>query len=226
MSQEDRAEAAYLLLRDEIVELQRPPGELLSEVAIAEHLGMSRTPVREALRRLSGNGLVVLEHGRPARVAPITPDTIAQTHQVREALETYAFRLAALSPERARFRPVMDRMESLTQSDQQDLPPMFDLVDDVMATVGAVTGNSMLVELIAGLRLQMRRMNGLNPDRQAGISDAVAQWIELLSAVTRGDPGEAARLVSVRLQESMQNIIDTFPRVPQLLTTYTGTENT
>lgn len=215
--QEDRADTAYRLLQHEIVEMKRPPGEQLSEVAIAEHLGMSRTPVREALRRLSDKGLVVLEPGRPATVAPITPGTIAQTHQVREALETYAFRLAALSPEHARFRALADRMDSLTQSDQRDLPSMFDLVDEIMTMVETVTGNTMLINLIAGLRLQMRRMYGLNPDRQARISIAVTQWAELLAAVTRGDPVEAARLVSIRLQGSMQTITDAFPRLPQHL---------
>lgn len=178
---------------------------------------MSRTPVREALRRLSEQGLVVLEPGRPATVAPITPGTIAQTYQVREALETYAFRLAALSPEHERFRALKDRMDLLTTSDQRDLASMFDLVDEIMAMVATVTGNAMLIDLIAGLRLQMRRMYGLNTDRRARISVAVTQWAWLLAAVTRGDPVEAARLVSIRLQGSMQTITDALPRLPQHL---------
>jgi DNA-binding GntR family transcriptional regulator len=88
------AEQVYLELRTAIIEDEFPPEAELQEVALAERYGVSRGPVREALRRLSSDGLVVLTPRRGARLRPIVPHDFLSAYQVREVLEVLAVQLA------------------------------------------------------------------------------------------------------------------------------------
>lgn len=86
---------AYAAVRDGIAQGRLAPGEWLREGAVAEGLGLSRTPVREALRVLAAEGLVELVHNRGARVVRWTPADIEETYRLRALLEGEAAFLAA-----------------------------------------------------------------------------------------------------------------------------------
>jgi DNA-binding GntR family transcriptional regulator len=90
---------AYAQVRAAIVENRYPPGTRLVEQRIAEELGLSRTPVREALRRLEAEGLVVSEPNRGAMVRPLSETEVVDLYGLRIRLESYAVELAT---ERAR----------------------------------------------------------------------------------------------------------------------------
>ena len=81
-------------LREEILANRLPPGTVLGEVALAESLGVSRGPVREALGRLAAEGLVTVRPRRGAVVSALSPQEFLEAYQVREALEALAIRLA------------------------------------------------------------------------------------------------------------------------------------
>ena len=86
---------AYERLRQAIVEGRYAPGERLIEVRLAEELELSRTPIREALRRLDAEGLVVHERNRGAIVRSMTIDEVIDIYELRGRLESYAAELAA-----------------------------------------------------------------------------------------------------------------------------------
>ena len=88
------AEHAYERVRAAIVEQRYPPAARLIEQRIAEELGLSRTPVREALRRLEAEGLVVSERNRGAMVRPLSPTEVADLYGLRIRLESYAVEVA------------------------------------------------------------------------------------------------------------------------------------
>src|SRR5947209_4787828 len=87
-------ERVYRTLRAEILANTRLPGTELLEVGLAERLGVSRGPVREALGRLASEGLVVIQSRRGAFVAGLSKQAFLEAYQVREALECLAVRLA------------------------------------------------------------------------------------------------------------------------------------
>jgi DNA-binding GntR family transcriptional regulator len=87
--------AVYDRLRAAIVEGRHPPGARLVEQRLAEDLAVSRTPVREAVRRLEAEGLVVVERNRGAHVRPLSEAEIADLYEVRARLEAYGAELAA-----------------------------------------------------------------------------------------------------------------------------------
>src|SRR3954463_15444131 len=87
-------EAVYQRVREAILEGEIPPGATMSQVALAEELGISRTPLREALRMLQSEGLVDAERNRRVRVAPVSPQDLEELCVMRVTLEAEAIRLA------------------------------------------------------------------------------------------------------------------------------------
>jgi DNA-binding GntR family transcriptional regulator len=86
---------AYEQIRQAIVEGRYRPGQRLVEQRIGEEFSLSRTPVREALRRLEAEGLLTSERNRGARVRMVTPDDIVDLYELRARLESLAAELAA-----------------------------------------------------------------------------------------------------------------------------------
>jgi DNA-binding GntR family transcriptional regulator len=116
---------AYTQVRAAIVESRYPPGHRLVEQRIAEELGLSRTPVREALRMLEAEGLVVSERNRGAMVRPLSQTEVVDLYGLRIRLESYAVEVAT---------------ERATESELGDLVDAADAFGDVRrATVVEAT---------------------------------------------------------------------------------------
>ena len=86
---------AYEALRSAILNGSIRPGERLGEVELSSQFGVSRTPIREALRRLTAEGLVVFQPNRGARVAEWSLSDLEDTYEIRARLESYGAALAA-----------------------------------------------------------------------------------------------------------------------------------
>ena len=89
------AEGAYGAIKNMIVETTLSPGQTLTETQLAVTLGISRSPIRQALVRLQEDGFVEIEPWKQARVAPLTPDVVREIYSVRTALEARAARESA-----------------------------------------------------------------------------------------------------------------------------------
>ncbi|MEM9048850.1 MAG: GntR family transcriptional regulator [Pseudomonadota bacterium] len=114
---ETAAETAYRDLRRDILTGGLAAGTRLTEATLAEMLGISRTPVREALKRLVLEGFVEREAGQGARVAPLLADEIEQIFRIRVMLESYAAHRAArfaTDQEIAALRKLADEMSACT----------------------------------------------------------------------------------------------------------------
>ncbi len=88
------AEYVHRRVREAILEAELPPGETMSQVALADELGVSRTPLREALRMLQGEGLIEARPNRRVRVAPISASDLEELYALRVMVETEALRLS------------------------------------------------------------------------------------------------------------------------------------
>jgi DNA-binding GntR family transcriptional regulator len=111
---------AYAEVRAAIVESRYPPGHRLVEHRIAEELGLSRTPVREALRMLEAEGLVVSARNRGAMVRPLSETEVVDLYGLRIRLESYAVEVAT---------------ERITESELGDLVDAADSFGDVVRAV-------------------------------------------------------------------------------------------
>lgn len=112
-------EQAYRLLEERIVTLQIPPGEFLSEYALADQLGLGRTPIREALQRLARESLVVVLPRRGILVSETDPKKQLLVLEVRRELERLLCRAAAIratTEQRAQFRAIAAGMDRASRS--------------------------------------------------------------------------------------------------------------
>jgi len=105
---------AYARLRAAIVENQYAPGQRLVEQSIATELGLSRTPVREALRMLEAEGLVVSEPNRGAMVRPLSPTEVDDLYGLRIRLESYAVEVATERATEAELGDLIDAADAFS----------------------------------------------------------------------------------------------------------------
>ena len=206
------AEQAYVALLDAIVGGDLQPGARLRDGEIAEQLGVSRTPVREALRRLEDEGLVETERNAATRVAPVRPDRIADAFPVVAALLALATRLGvpALSDadlERME-RHDRERTEALRAG---DVLGAIAADDRFHAVLLAASRNAEVERLLARVMPHIRRLDLLHFEALTRDDAAAGDHAEIVAACRRGDAWEAARLVEasfLRLGEHMRALLD------------------
>jgi DNA-binding GntR family transcriptional regulator len=189
---------AYGAVLDMIARGTIAAGELVTERQIAARLGMSRTPVREAVRRLEGEGTLERQRNGALVVRPFSMEEFLHVLAVRRLLEGEAARLAAgkVAPEllaEARQRIARLRHEGMAESARQD-------DRDFHAAIALASGNPVLAASIADLRKRtaMFRLGRL-PER---IDQVCEEHLAILAALERGD-GEAARLA---MQSHIDNV--------------------
>lgn len=111
-----RAEFAYNSLRDDIRQHRLHPGDRLREVEIAERLGVSRTPVREALRRLESDGLIAFNASRGLSVAELTPALVMELYAMREVLAGTSARFAATQASPLELHSIRHILDGLAEA--------------------------------------------------------------------------------------------------------------
>ena len=193
------AEPTYARLRALILDGDVEAGARLGQVELAETLGVSRTPVREALRRLTGEGLVVELTNRGFRVADLGLDAVMRRLEVRLLLEPGIARLAAeraTAEDRAALEALLET-EAHADSSTRHPDEAHDASRAFHILLARSTGNPELVSLLEGLwivevgrRLLARRL--AEPDWL--LSD-VAEHRAILGAVAARDPDAAERLM-------------------------------
>lgn len=200
------SDIAVDVVRDRILSGELQPGERISEVALAEDLRISRPPLREALRVLHGEGLVVLTPGRGASVASFDLESVSQLGDLRIALECETARLAAERADRhdvARLTAVMAQIESALC--EPDLPYPSDT--DFHGALAAATGNPRLASAVDDVKRQLslaRAKTGSAPERARRALD---EHRAICDAVVRHDPDAAAAGMRIHMMASMAAMV-------------------
>ena len=114
-------DAAYAQIRQRILDNAWPPGHRALEQEVALALGMSRTPVREAMMRLQNDGLVEVIPRHGMRVLPVSPNDMREIYQILTALECMAAELLAQrKPSNAELKPLVDATKEMDQALKAD----------------------------------------------------------------------------------------------------------
>jgi DNA-binding GntR family transcriptional regulator len=202
---EPESERVTRQLRDDILDGVRKPGSKLVERELAAQIGVSRVPVRDALRVLVAEGLVTPRPRTWAVVREFTPTDIADLNEVREALEVMTFRLAAQRGDRAglgRLRSNLD--EELAAARSGDAVRARRAAADFHETVTSMAANELLSELEGTLRSRMRWLLGRHDDLLAMALEHEA----LYAAVADRDVARVEELVVTHLENSRRAIAD------------------
>jgi DNA-binding GntR family transcriptional regulator len=150
----------YRQLKHDILARVYAPGQPLAEIELARQYGASRTPLREALHRLDGDGLVRIEPRRGAFVQELTVTDFLEINELRAVLEPYAARLAAvrLVPEEiVRLRSELAQID-VDQPTEDDFRRLEALDGEVHAAIARASGNTRLRRLIQSLDDMMQVM--------------------------------------------------------------------
>ncbi|GAA4901985.1 DNA-binding GntR family transcriptional regulator [Stackebrandtia albiflava] len=189
----------YRTLKRRIIEVRVPPGHRLIERDLATELDVSRIPVREALRLLSAEGLVVIVPGRGTIVSPFTPRDVRDLFDVRTGVEVLATRLAAeraTEDDLARLRELLAVARRHTDDPHRLTEHNADFHNELVA----VSGNRLLETLMRPLDSRLRWLFHLAVEL-----DPVAQCREhetIYRAIAAHDVEEATRLAAQHIENS------------------------
>ena len=203
------SDRAYGVLRDEIVEWRLTPGTVLAEVEQAERLGVSRTPVREALARLVAEGLVVAQAGRGLVVSELSTDNLRELFELRQALEVSAARLAAVRRDRDVFDRLAREFAAVRVTDETDDPARrdyYDLIARFDDAVDVAVANPFLADSLTKVRTHLARARRRSKDDVERLAAAAAEHHLIASAIVDGDADLAAHATHVHLYRSLQNM--------------------
>jgi len=201
-----KSDLAYTRVRGLILSGQLAPGAVLPQVALAQTIGMSTTPLREALRRLKQEGLVELDAHRDARVRALDAAEARDLLELRGSLDPLAASLAAerrTEDDLAAVRAAFDGLEALStrpSASQLESHHRFH------AAIHRASHNALLVEVLDGLwvKTDRYRRHGLEAGRSDDEREARATEHRLLfEAVRDGDPETAAAVMRRHVESSL-----------------------
>lgn len=197
-------------LKEQILEGRLAPGQRLISKDLADELGVSRGPLREAFRRLAADRLVELIPNRGAVVRRLAPDEIVHLFQIREALEGQAARLAAehihQGNNRALFQDIVAEGERL--AGKREMQPFIEHNRRFHQAVVSVSHNPELAELIDRYQLAvfmplLRSVVGVDKL----IQDSLEQHAEIARAILAGNPEHAYQAMKRHLWHSANGML-------------------
>ncbi|NLI88847.1 MAG: GntR family transcriptional regulator [Epulopiscium sp.] len=199
----------FQTLRKAIITGELLPGERLMETKLAEKLGVSRTPVREAIRKLELEGLVIMVPRKGAQVAPFTQKDIKDVLEVRGALEALAARLACeRMDERAFLRLELVNTEYEYAAQEGDIETMIAKDVEFHEVIFEATENDKLVQMFGNLGEQVHRF------RIAYLKNSEASVVvqeehrQILKALRERDVELVSELSTVHIQRQSDTIIE------------------
>ncbi|WP_370304193.1 GntR family transcriptional regulator [Cryobacterium sp. TMS1-13-1] len=204
------SERAYRQLRGEILNGLLAPGAALLEVEQAERIGISRTPLREAVARLIADGLVVGRRGRGFEVTDISVDSISELYELRQALEVQAIRLAAIRRDPTPFALLREGFVNAPQLLEQGdvgVHRYYGLIDELEDAIDAAVDNPFLVGALRAVRTHLARIRRLARRNTVRLHAAAAEHLLILDAIIAGDPSLAAHATHIHLHQSLQSVL-------------------
>src|SRR3954463_14810617 len=198
---ESLADKAYHAIRDLIVSLELAPGAVIDERALIERLGIGRTPLREALRRLAQERLVEVYPRRGMFVTGVDVRQLARLSEVREVLEPEAARLAA---ERATDADLQELVALQAELDTAAGHRLMDLDERIHRAVYRAAHNDLLEATLEQYYVLALRIWSIAIDRAHELEEAVEAHRALLEAIQSGDGERAADTMRAHVQDFEQ----------------------
>jgi len=197
-----KADAAYLEIRRQIIEGRLPPGAVLDQGEVARSLQISTTPVREALRRLEMEDLVVMSAHRDARVAPLSGKTLKELYELRLVLDPLA---AELTADRA-SDPEIDAICKLAEHHPRSQARQAAANRRFHRAIYSACGNSVLIATLDSLwdRSDRYRLRLLGSPEEVTV--ASHEHSEIAGALRSRNAKLVARLVREHIEGSIAKI--------------------
>jgi DNA-binding GntR family transcriptional regulator len=194
-------------LRAELVALKRRPGEVVSEAEIALAYGVSRTPVREAILKLSDEGLVEIFPQSGIFVSRIPLSALPEAIIVRKALEATTARFAAGLATTSQILSLQAILQRQREADAADARDAFHQADEHFhATIADVAGYPGIWTLIQQVKVHVDRFRQLTLPQKGRMTQVIAEHELVLAAIESHDPAAAGIAMEKHLERLLGDI--------------------
>ena len=206
-------DVVFQTLRQAILRGELKPGERLMEIHLAQKLGVSRTPVREAIHKLELEGLVLMIPRKGAVVAEITLRDLEEVLEVRMALEELAVRSACRRINEEQLKELKALADGFKQTlSGADVSAYVEADVALHDAIYAATGNSRLVQMLSNLREQMYRYRMEYLKDRKSHSRLAVEHEEILAALENRDEAAAVRLMRYHVEQQKEHIAQQLSR--------------
>lgn len=195
-------------VREMILDGTLPPGERLNEVSIAEVLGISRGPLREAIQRLVGEGLLTIISHRGAFVKTFQPGEVDDLYELRTALECHSARLVCRRASAEDLEELHALVGEAGEELSQDPDMPYPADRDLHTRLTLMSGNEALAAATVEVQRQIslaRQSSAKKPDRAR---EALAEHEQLVAAIVDRDEDRAAEILRNHLDRARQSAVD------------------
>lgn len=202
-------DVVFNTLRQAILRGELKPGERLMEIQLANKLGVSRTPIREALRKLELEGLVNMVPRKGAEVADITEKSLRDVLEVRKALEELSVQLACekiTEEEIEELKRVAERFKDTL--DDQDVTKIAEADVAFHDVIYTATDNQKLILLLNNLREQMYRYRVEYLKKEEAYPQLIAEHEELIDNISKRNKEEATRIMCEHIDNQVATVIN------------------
>jgi len=194
-------------LRDMIIEGELAPGERVTERLLCERFGISRTPLREALKVLASEGLLALTPNQGATVARITLDDVEEVFAVMGALEALSGELACARITDAEVAAIKAlHYQMVAHYHRGELPEYFKLNQRIHGAILEAAGNPTLTSTCHGLARRIRQARYLANMSRDRWAQAVAEHGEMLVALEARDGEALSRILKTHLRNKCDTV--------------------
>jgi len=213
--QRNIADQAYTFLRDQIVMVDLDPGAPINERALVEQLGVSRTPIREAVRRLSSEGLIDIIPNVGTFVSGLSMAKLEEGHLIRSSLECATIRIAA-----DRFDAAADARLQETLARHRDAHAhgaSRDVIaadDEFHKIIVEISGFPAVWTIIRQARAELDRLRHMTTHVPGRSPSAIREHTDILDALRTGDPDRCQQTLQRHLDISFDVILSIFENRP------------
>ena len=207
-------EMVYACLEEEILAGTLGRGEALGEIALSQRLGVSRTPIRGALHRLSEDGLVEISPNRGAVVVGINKEDLIDIYKIRMRLEGLASSLAA---ERITEEELKKLSESVELSEfyiqKRDTEHLKELDTAFHSIIYKASGSRLLSKILSELHNKIKSYRKLSLTVPGRLEKTAMEHREILMAIENKDSDKADKLTSLHIERALMNMLSAVDNV-------------
>jgi DNA-binding GntR family transcriptional regulator len=183
---------AYNTIKQKIIDFHLRPGEIILAQSLANDLGISRTPVREALVRLTQEGLVEHADGRKFRITEITLESIKEIYEVRESLEVVAVYDLAQKIDEPGLARIGESLEEMRKAlDNHNVDNFFNLDLDFHSIIVDLHGNKTMAKILDQLHDKIQRIRYLTVNIEGRVQNTIDEH-EIIYNALKDHDGKAA----------------------------------
>ena len=209
IARESVTQKVVSILRKRILCGDLQPKTRLIESQLAEQLGVSRAPVREAFRSLEPEGLVISEPGKGTFVAEISASDLLEIYTVRSVLEGLAMRLVVERIAEDELAELSRTVEDMKQAaDQGDTERLMELDLEFHDLIWQFSGHQRLLDTLRNMIGPIRLFLAVNTQVYENLVDNVLEHVDLVEALASGNAKEAEKVMIAHIEEAGERNID------------------